>query len=124
MKYNFSEQERAKIKKLIAGYRNYDKERFGTNKTSITYEEWLELAVEQDLKCWWTGKELTIGTGKPTDASLDRVHSSEPHTKSNSVLCHKQINLMKNAMLPVEFAEYLDSLGILSEQARAEFISE
>ena len=111
-----TEVQRKKIKSLINNHRHYDRKRFGTSDNTITYEGWLELYIEQQGRCWWTGIPMTIGEGLPSDASLDRLHCDLPHTLDNTVLVHRAVNLGRNDSSLKDWALYLHSCGLLAAE--------
>lgn len=112
----FTDAQKQTIKIRIGNYRTYDKKRFGKYKSSINYEQWLELYIEQAGKCYWTGMPMTISEGLPTDASLDRLDCNLPHTQENCVLVHKSMNLGRNDASVLEWAKYLNMCGLLAEE--------
>jgi hypothetical protein len=118
-----SEEDRKAIKRLIGNYRHYDKKRFGTNESTVTYEDWLELYIEQGGKCFWSGKQMTVCKGLPTDASLDRIHCDLPHTRENCVLVHKSLNLGRNDTSLADWIEYLYTMGWLAADLAKEYES-
>lgn len=109
-----TEAQRKAIKTRIGNHRFYDKKRFKTNDSTITYEEWLELWIEQEGKCYWTDMAMTLDSGLPTDASLDRLDCSKPHTKENTVLVHKSLNLGRNDTNLNDWVQYLNACGLLA----------
>ena len=90
----FTAEQRQLINGRINNYRAYDYKRFGTKKDSITYSEYLELIIEQEGKCYWTGRDMTITEGLPSDVSLD--------------------HLGRNDATVLEFTKWLYMMGILS----------
>jgi hypothetical protein len=110
----FTQEQRQLIKGRIQAYRRYDLKRFGTCKDSINYEQYLELIIEHKALCYWTGREMTITEGLPSDVSLDRLDNSKPHTKDNTVLCQRAVNLGRNSSTVLEFTRWLYLMGILS----------
>ena len=116
MNIKITDEKRKKIKMYISNHRGYDRKRFGTHDNTITYEGWLELWIAQEGKCWWTGRQMTIADGLPTDASLDRLHCDKPHTLENTVLVHKAINLGRNDSSMLDWAKYLYSCGLLAPE--------
>lgn len=111
----FNKEQKAVIKSRINNYRRYDLKRFGSNEDSITYEEYLELIIEQKGKCYWTGQEMTIDEDKPSDVSLDRLFCDQPHTKENCVLTTRACNLGRNDSSLLDWSLYLYTLGILAD---------
>jgi len=75
----------------------------------LTIEQAWDLFIKQDRKCALTGLPLTINycrkTGKPHDASLDRIDSAKGYTPDNVQWVHKDINRMKNAYAQDYFIE-------------------
>lgn len=77
----------------------------------ILPEEAWEIYLEQDGKCYFSGIKIFIQnnvarSGKKTyefTASLDRLDSSKGYSKDNCVWVHKNVNVMKNCMSPLEF---------------------
>lgn len=112
----FTDEQKKTIKVRIANHRYYDRKRFGTSIGTITYEEWLELYIEQSGTCYWTGKPMTLAEDKPTDASLDRIDCNKPHTIDNTVLVHRSLNLGRNDASLHDWVTYLDSMGLLSDE--------
>lgn len=112
----FTPEQRKLIQGRIAAYRRYDKQKFNTVVGSITYSEYLELIIEQRAICYWTGREMTITEGLPTDVSLDRLDNSKPHTKDNTVLCQRAVNLGRNDATVLEFTRWLYTMGILNPE--------
>jgi hypothetical protein len=121
MTYNMTEEQRKRIKANVANHKHYDKKRFGTVKETLGYTDWLEKYAMQGGVCYWTAAKMTIGEGKPSDASLDRVDCSLPHTADNTVLCHKALNLGRNDTSLSDWVNYLYSMGILCHARVIEF---
>ena len=121
MQVNFSPEHKRIIKSRIKDYRKYDQKRFGTCKDSITYEEYLELVIEQEGKCYWTGREMQImGDSKLENVSLDRLHCHLPHTKDNCILCQRALNLGRNDSSIRDWVLWLESMNILSPALQQE----
>lgn len=100
----------------IQGYRKYDKKRWGTCDTSITYDDAIRILIEQGGKCYWTGREMTVNFKQPTDVSFDRLDCSKPHTYENTVATTRAMNLGRNDSSLRDWSLYLHSLGILAEE--------
>lgn len=60
--------------------------------STLTEEIILNKLKMQEYKCFYSGLDLTKET-----ASVDRVNSNLPYIEENIVICHKDINIMKNA---------------------------
>jgi hypothetical protein len=121
-KIAFTPEQRKRIQGRISDYRKYDKAKFGTCEGSINYSEYLELTIEQGGKCYWTGRDMTISDGLPTDMSLDRLDNSKPHTKDNTILCQRVMNLGRNTSTVTEFVRWLYIMGLLSSELQDELV--
>lgn len=100
----------------IQGYRKYDKKRWGDCSTSITYDDAIRILIEQQGKCYWTGREMTVNFKQPTDVSFDRLDCSKPHTYENTVATTRAMNLGRNDSSLRDWSLYLYSLGILADE--------
>ena len=71
----------------------------------ITLDYLVELFVEQEGRCAYTGERMTWkrGVGKvDTNISMDRVDSSVGYLPGNVVLCCARVNIMKGTLTPDE----------------------
>lgn len=117
----FTKEQRATIKTRLNAHAKYDNDRFGKSDTSVNYEEYLELAIEQELKCWYSGKPLSVnGESKAREASLDRIDCGLPHTKENTVLCHRALNLGRSDVPYYEWLAYLQEMSVLCQEREQE----
>lgn len=126
MKAEITGKERTQIKNNIRKHREYDSARFGEQiqadeeLRTLTYEEYLEIYIEQEGKCFYTGLPMVIGKKQMNSASLDRMDSSQPHTKWNCVLCALEVNFSKNNFDMDEYLKYRYDNGYpLSDGMRA-----
>lgn len=117
----FTTRERKVIQSRINNHRQYDKQRFGTNATTLTYVDFLELYIEQKGKCYWSDKQMSIESNQLADASLDRLDNDKPHTKENCILVMRALNLGRNDATLAEWVEYLSFMGLLSEANEIEY---
>ena len=82
---------------------------------NITTDDIDKLYEEQNKKCALSGLDIVFnsnyikGNGKIINgtASLDRIDSSKPYTRSNIQLVHKRINIMKGNMSDEEFKYWI-----------------
>ncbi len=58
-------------------------------------------------RCYYTGVELTVGTGLPTDMSIDRVDNSLGYVKGNVVACCQGANRIKGLMEKGGYSEIM-----------------
>jgi hypothetical protein len=79
------------------------------------------LFISQEGKCYWTGKPMSIETNDLTDASLDRIDNSKPHTYENCILTMRALNLGRNDASLIEWVSYLNMMGLLSPEQQLEF---
>lgn len=98
----------------LGRHRQRDKHVEGTNyRESLTRTELLEIIELQEMKCFWTGVEMTVGDGSLRELSVDRIHHDLPHVRENVVLCQRGINLARRNSSIHEFVEWLKMMGIL-----------
>lgn len=72
---------------------------------SLTEEDFLELYVKQNGRCYYTNESLGLLRGSEDALSIDRIDSSKGYSKENCVLCLYRINLMKNDMQMEHFVK-------------------
>lgn len=65
--------------KKSSNYRKYDRERFGTDESSVTTEQMKEM-IELQPHCFYCGCEDLMQLG------LDRIDNNKPHTVDNCVV--------------------------------------
>lgn len=63
----------------------------------------------QDGICAYTGRKLSLETGKLT-ASLDRIDSSVGYQADNVQFTHKSVNIMKWALPEEEFLQFVSEI--------------
>lgn len=92
------------ISKKISNVKGNAKSRNLSN--DLTLDQVRDVFKKQGGKCRFTGKDLTLGTNKMTDMSIDRINSSKGYTKYNIQLVCSVINNMKSDLPDRKFIEY------------------
>ena len=85
-------------------------------KVSVSAEQVWALFLEQDRRCALTGWELTLyspsrSASADTDASLDRIDSSEGYIPGNIQWVHKWVNQAKNDLAQNDFVDMCRAIG-------------
>jgi hypothetical protein len=70
----------------------------------------LALWEQQDGKCYYTQKYLSLEINNPNKVSIDRVDSSGGYTKNNVVLCRVIINNLKQDLSLKDFKELITEI--------------
>lgn len=79
----------ALVRNWIISSKSADK-RNGTGKTNLSKERLSKLVSENNSKCYYCGKKLSLSHKKKSIMTLERINSDKPHSDSNSRLaCYK-----------------------------------
>lgn len=62
---------------------------------TVTKEQLWDLFLKQNRKCALSGLDLTIGSHRINNASVDRIDSTKGYDIDNIQFVHKDINMMK-----------------------------
>ena len=103
-------------KKVMQKFRNTLRGKFGrwkesAKRRSIPFNISLDDIEKIPMKCFYTGIDLDLKSGKFNTVSLDRIDSNGAYDKDNIVICCKQINIMKQDLSVDIFIEYCEKIG-------------
>tara|TARA_R110002049_G_scaffold28977_3_gene98672 strand:+ start:15684 stop:17717 length:2034 start_codon:yes stop_codon:yes gene_type:complete len=95
------------INRCLERYRSLDNKKFGSNGSTITKNELLDLIKNQNNKCKFSGVELQWLRDAPglVKASIDRIDNDLPHTKENCQLVVMYMNIRRGALTVEEYKE-------------------
>jgi hypothetical protein len=72
---------------------------------SLTVEDITKCWMEQRFTCAYTGRKMTLESGKLNTVSIERIDSSIGYTPENTVLVCQAINRMKSDFMFHDFYE-------------------
>lgn len=102
------------LKDRLNAHRVQDKRKGRDYSNNMTFAQFQQKLQEQEGKCFWTGKQMTVGETGAAEVSIDRIDCSLGHTVDNTILVCASLNFSRGNKSILQFAQYLRLLGLLS----------